>query len=62
MQLIEATDYAVRSAALRLARRDAPLRFEIFPMVHLAEPAFYAVVTDRLRRSDLIVAEGVVPT
>lgn len=52
MQLIEATDYAVRSAALRLARRDAPLRFEIFPMVHLAEPAFYAAVTDRLSLDD----------
>jgi hypothetical protein len=59
MQIIEVTDLAVRSAALRLARRDAPLRFEIFPMVHIAEPQFYAAVAQRLRRTDLIVAEGV---
>lgn len=59
MQIIEVTDLAVRSAALRLTRRDAPLRFEIFPMVHIAEPQFYAAVTQRLRRTDLIVYEGV---
>jgi hypothetical protein len=59
MQIIEVTDLAVRSAALRLARRDSPLQFAIFPMVHLAEPQFYAAVTQRLRRADLIVYEGV---
>lgn len=31
----------------------------LFPMVHLAEQAFYAEVTARLRTCDLIVAEGV---
>lgn len=49
----------VRSAVLRLTRRDSPLRFEILPMVHIGEPAFYAAVADRLRRCDLVVAEGV---
>jgi hypothetical protein len=59
MQLIEVTDYAVRSAALRLTRRESPLQFLIFPMVHIGEPAFYAAVTSRIRHADLIVAEGV---
>jgi hypothetical protein len=59
MQIIEVSVVGVRSAVLRLTRRDIPLRFEIFPMVHVGEPAFYAAVADRLRRCDLIVAEGV---
>jgi hypothetical protein len=59
MQIIEVSDLGVRSAVLRLTRRDTPLTFEIYPMVHIGEPAFYAAVTERLRRCDLVVAEGV---
>jgi len=59
MQIVEITDFALRSAILRLTRAGTPLRFEVFPMVHVAEPAFFAAVTERLRRCDLIVAEGV---
>ena len=59
MQIVEVTDFGVRSAVLRLTRRDTPLRFEIFPMVHVGEAAFYDAVTERLRRCDLIVAEGI---
>jgi hypothetical protein len=59
MQIIEQSVVGVRSAVLRLTRRDTPLRFEIYPMVHVGEPAFYAAVTRRLRRCDLVVAEGV---
>lgn len=59
MRFIEVTDYAVRSAALRLTRPDSPLEFLIFPMIHIGDASFYADVTSRLRRTDLIVAEGV---
>ncbi|NMO53978.1 hypothetical protein HH310_22700 [Actinoplanes sp. TBRC 11911] len=59
MQIVEVSVVGVRSAVLRLTRRETPLRFEIYPMVHVGEPAFYAAVTERLRRCDLIVAEGV---
>jgi hypothetical protein len=59
MQIIEVSVTGVRSAVLRLTLRATPLRFEIFPMVHIGEPAFYTAVTERLRRCDLIVAEGV---
>jgi hypothetical protein len=59
MQIVEVSIAGVRSSVLRLTRRDTPLRFEFYPMVHVGEPAFYAAVTERLRRCDLIVAEGV---
>ena len=59
MQIIEVSMTGVRSSVLRLTRHDSPLRFEIFPMVHIGEPAFYAAVAERLRRCDLVVAEGV---
>lgn len=59
MQIIEVSVTGVRSSVLRLSRRDSPLRFEIYPMVHIGEPAFYAAVAERLRRCDLVVAEGV---
>ncbi|MCY1145035.1 hypothetical protein OWR29_44150 [Actinoplanes sp. Pm04-4] len=59
MQIVEVSDFGVRSAVLRLTRAGTPLRFEFYPMVHVGEPAFYAAVTERLRRCDLVVAEGV---
>ncbi|MEV0606228.1 hypothetical protein AB0I61_07670 [Polymorphospora rubra] len=59
MQIIEVGMLGVRASVLRLTRRDTPLRFDVFPMVHIGEPAFYTAVADRLRRCDLILAEGV---
>jgi hypothetical protein len=59
MQIVEVSVLGVRSSVLRLTRHDSPLRFEIYPMVHVGEPAFYTAVAERLRRCDLIVAEGV---
>jgi hypothetical protein len=59
MQIIEESMAGLRSAVLRLTRHDTPLRFELYPMLHVAEPAFYAAVTERLKRCDLVVAEGV---
>lgn len=48
----------VRSAVIRLERRETPLRFILFPMIHLGRPEFYDAVKDRLGRSALVVAEG----
>ncbi|GAB3414853.1 hypothetical protein [Flindersiella endophytica] len=59
MQILESSDFGLRSAVLTLRRRETQLRFILFPMVHLAEPAFYDAVAERLRICDLIVAEGV---
>jgi hypothetical protein len=49
----------LRSAVIELRRKDTPLRFVLFPMLHLGEPSFYEAVTERLRECDLVVAEGI---
>jgi hypothetical protein len=59
VQIIEVTDLGVRSAVVRLRRRETPLQFVLYPMIHMAKPAFYAAVTSRLRRADVVVVEGV---
>ena len=58
MQLVEASSFAVRSAVIQLRRPGTPLGFVLFPMIHLATPAFYAEVMTRLAGCQLIVAEG----
>lgn len=59
MQVIEVTGIAVRSAVITMRRRESPLRFVLFPMLHVASPTFYQQVASRLATCDLIVAEGV---
>ncbi|MDT7841990.1 hypothetical protein [Streptomyces justiciae] len=59
MQIIEVTGYAVRSAVITMRRRDKPLEFVIFPMLHVASPTFYSQVRSRLKECDLIVLEGI---
>ena len=59
MQLIEVTDFGIRSAAIWLQRRETPLRFVLFPMLHLGSASFHADVTRRLAACQVIVTEGV---
>lgn len=59
MQLIEVSDLWVRSATIWLQRRDTPMRFVLFPMLHLGAPSFYNELTRRLHDCDLVVAEGI---
>ncbi|SCG45201.1 hypothetical protein GA0070609_1595 [Micromonospora echinaurantiaca] len=59
MQIIEHSIIGTRSAVLRLRRPGSQLEFVLFPMLHVASPEFYAAVTQRLRRCDLLVVEGV---
>ncbi|MEV8512182.1 tetratricopeptide repeat protein [Dactylosporangium sp. NPDC051484] len=59
MQIIEHSVIGTRSAVLRLRRPGAELQFVVFPMLHVSSPRFYADVTERLRRCDLLVVEGV---
>ncbi|WP_144128235.1 hypothetical protein [Catellatospora sichuanensis] len=59
MQIIEVTEFWVRSAVIRLRHRQSPLEFVIYPMIHMAEPAFYEAVTARLGKADVVVAEGI---
>ncbi|GIF91119.1 hypothetical protein Cch02nite_45630 [Catellatospora chokoriensis] len=59
MQIIEVTEFWVRSAVIRLRHRESPLQFVIYSMVHMAEPAFYEAVTARLGKADVVLAEGI---
>ena len=59
MQLIEVNMFSVRSAVIWLRRDDTPMRFVLFPMMHVGAPSFYEDVRRRLRDCDLIVVEGV---
>jgi hypothetical protein len=59
MQIIEVTDLAVRSAVIRLRHRESPMRFVIYPMIHMARPTFYKAVAAGLKRADVVVVEGV---
>jgi hypothetical protein len=58
MQFIETSVVGVRSAVITLACRTSPLRFRLFPMVHVGERSFYDQVTARLGKCAIIVAEG----
>ncbi len=59
MQIVESTPFGVRSSIVTLGRPDTNVRFQLFPMVHLGAPTFYAEVAQRLGHCDLILAEGV---
>jgi hypothetical protein len=59
VQFIESSIVGLRSAVITLTNRTAPLRFVLFPMVHVAEQQFYDEVAARARVCQLIVAEGV---
>jgi hypothetical protein len=59
MQCVEVTGLSVRSAVISMCRRETPLKFALFPVFHVASPAFYRQVRARLRDCDLIVAEAI---
>lgn len=59
MDIIDVGAMGVRAAVLQLRHREVPLRFTLYPMVHLAERSFYATIANLLRGHDLIVAEGI---
>ncbi|MEY9932021.1 hypothetical protein ABH926_006670 [Catenulispora sp. GP43] len=58
MQIIEDSIVGVRAAVITLSRSETPLRFQLYPMLHIGDRGFYREVTRRLRDCDLIVAEG----
>lgn len=59
MQIIDTSALGTRSAVLRLRRRGSELNFLVFPMMHVATPAFYLEVTRRLGGCAVVVVEGV---
>jgi hypothetical protein len=59
MQFLESSIIGLRSSVITLTGRATPLRFILFPMVHVAEQQFYDEVAARARLCQLLVAEGV---
>lgn len=59
MQIVEATDFGVRAVVLQLRRKGSPLKFTLFPMVHVGTPEYFAEVESRVARCDLAVVEGI---
>jgi hypothetical protein len=59
VQIVDVNELWVRSVVLTLRRRQTPLTFVLFPMVHVGSPAFYAAVRARVGECDLAVVEGV---
>lgn len=62
VQIVEANDAGVRVAELVLRRRDSPLQFVVYPMLHVGTRDFYQELTRRLARADVVVTEGVGPS
>jgi hypothetical protein len=60
MQFVEVDDRAVRAAVWSFQHPINCPPFVLFPMAHMAEPAFYENVTARVGRSDLSVVERIV--
>ena len=48
MQIIESTIFGLRSAIFRLEAGNGAPCFHLFPMIHLAESAFYEEISQRL--------------
>lgn len=59
MQFMDSGVIGIRSAVITLKHRTTPLKFVLFPMVHVAEQQFYDEVAARARLCQLVVAEGV---
>jgi hypothetical protein len=58
VQFIESSIIGLRSAVTTFTRPVTPLRFILFPMVHVGEQQFYDEVAARARLCQVIVAEG----
>jgi len=59
VQIVDVNALWVRSVVLTLRRRETPLTFVLFPMIHVGSPAFYAAVRAKVGECDLAVVEGV---
>lgn len=59
MQIIESTTFGVRSVIFRFENDDRPTGFTLFPMVHVADKAFYDGILKRLSDCDVVLTEGV---
>jgi hypothetical protein len=59
MQIIESTPFGLRSAIWTMSSKKMAPRIHIFPMIHLADKAFFDFVKVQALKCDLILTEGV---
>jgi hypothetical protein len=59
MQIVDSGPLGVRVVLMTLRRQETPLRFRMFPTLHIGRPEFYREVRARVERCDLAVVEGV---
>ena len=59
MQILENSVLGLRSARLSFEAPSRQLSLILYPMVHVAEPEFYAQVFDEAYAADIILTEGI---
>jgi hypothetical protein len=59
VQIVETTALGVRVIVLTLKRRESPMRFLLFPMIHVGLPEFYESVRAQVEKCDVVVLEGI---
>lgn len=59
MQLVEVSEIGVRAGIVRMTSPKSKLVWLMFPMIHLAERAYYQEVEKKMAECDLVLAEGV---
>ena len=59
MQILENSVLGLRSARLLFEAPSRDVSLTLFPMVHVAEPGFYAQVFDEAYKADIILTEGI---
>ena len=58
MQIMESTDWAVRTARLGLTSTVSDVRVTLFPMLHVGEPGFFETVYSDAFSHDVVLVEG----
>lgn len=59
MQIIESTDWAVRTARITLHNAQTQKTIVLFPMLHIGEPTFFQSVYNDAFSLDVVLLEGV---
>ncbi len=59
MQIMEGSDWALRTARLSLGNPHSNIRLTLFPMVHVGEPDFFRTVFADAFSHDVVLVEGV---
>lgn len=59
MQILENSLFGLRAAQITFVNPDRKLRVTLFPVIHVAEPAFFKEVYEQAYNADLVLTEGI---